>query len=235
MIRIAVCDDDPAAIENIETCLDQISEYSFDYDVFFDGAELLKYLQHSHTEYDIYMLDIEMKHMDGLTFAKELRLFDARALIIFITGYSKYVYDVFKVFTFDFILKPIKFSDVSKVIDKAFSYLKIAKNIFTFSYRKNSFSLSCDKILFIDKIGRKAYIHTIEKTYQCNMTIEEIWKQLDPHFFVSARSSCIVNLAYITEVIKDEIILKNDIRLFAGRSYKQNLKLKHLDFLRRQL
>lgn len=38
---------------------------------------------------------------------------DPHALIVFITGYSKYVYDVFEVFTFNFILKPIQFERMS--------------------------------------------------------------------------------------------------------------------------
>lgn len=67
------------------------------------------------------------------------------------------------------------------------------------------------------------------------MTIDEIWQQLNQQFFVSARASCIVNLAYITEIIKDEVILRNGTKLFAGREYKQNLKLKHLNFIRSQL
>ena len=235
MIRIAICDDDSGVIETFESYLDKLKDFSFEYDVFFDGYELEQYLLRSGQEYDLYLLDIEMKTMDGLTFARHLRNSDSHALIVFITGYSKYVYDVFEVFTFDFILKPIQFERMKKVLTKAFLYLKDAQNVFTFSYRKNSFSLSCDKIFYIDKIGRKAYIHTAEKTYQCNMTIDEIWQQLNQQFFVSTRASCIVNLAYITQIIKDEVILRNGTKLFAGREYKQNLKLKHLNFIRSQL
>ena len=104
MIRIAICDDDSGVIETFESYLDKLKDFSFEYDVFFDGYELEQYLLRSGQEYDLYLLDIEMKTMDGLTFARHLRNSDSHALIVFITGYSKYVYDVFEVFTFDFIL-----------------------------------------------------------------------------------------------------------------------------------
>lgn len=235
MLHLAICDDDSAIIEKLESYLELITEPVFDYDVFFDGNELEEYRLRTGQKYDIYFLDIEMRDMDGLTFAKCLRSTDTQALIIFITGYDKYVYDVFEVFTFDFILKPIVFERLKKVLDNAFGYLRIAKISFNFSYRKNSFSLSSDQIMYIDKRGRKAYIHTIDKVYQCNMTMEEVWKQLDKHFFASIRSSCIVNLSYVTEIVKDELLLKDGQRLYVARNYKQQVKLKHLHFVRRQL
>lgn len=235
MISIAVCDDDPLIIEKFESYLEQISDPPIEYDVFFDGNELEDYRNQTGQEYDIYFLDIEMQHMDGLTFAKRLRTIDSRALIIFITGYSKYVYDVFEVFTFDFILKPVNFDRIKKTMGKAFAYLHAAKTTFTFCYRKNSFSLPCDRIVYIDKSGRKAFIHTTDKTYQCNMTMDEVWPQLDSRFFTAIRSSSIVNLSYVMEIVRDEVSLKDGSRLFIGRDYRQQAKLKHLQFVRSRL
>ena len=52
--------------------------------------------------YDIYILDIEMQGMNGLELAKTIRTNEPNALIIFLTSYSEYVFDVFEVITFDF-------------------------------------------------------------------------------------------------------------------------------------
>ena len=125
LLRLAICDDDPDTVEKIESFLERLQDPLLEYDVFFDGYELEDYQLKTSQEYDIYLLDIEMERMDGLTFAKRLRDVDSRALIIFITGFSKYVYDVFEVFTFDFILKPVDFERLKHTMDKAFSYLKL--------------------------------------------------------------------------------------------------------------
>lgn len=45
--------------------------------------------------YDIYILDIEMQGMNGLELAKTIRTNEPNALIIFLTSYSEYVFDVF--------------------------------------------------------------------------------------------------------------------------------------------
>lgn len=235
MFHIAICDDDPLLIEKLEIYIEKLKNTSFDYDVFFDGTELCDYLKNCPYCYDIFFLDIEMKQLDGLTLARHLRQNNLNSLFIFLTSYSKYVFDVFDVFAFNFIVKPINFNTFSSVINKALHYLKTVTRRFSFSYRKNSFSIPFDQILYIEKSGRKAFIHTLAQVYQCNMTLDEIWKQLDPDFFASTHMSCIVNLACITTIVRDELTLNNGNTLFIGRNYRKKIKLKHLDFMRRQL
>ena len=53
------------------------------------------------------------------------------------------------------------------------------KRDFVFQFRKNQFRISCDDIVYFEKKGRQAVIHTISENFKANMTTEEIWKQLD--------------------------------------------------------
>lgn len=235
MFHIAICDDDPLFIEKLESYLDKLQNNDCDYDVFFDALELSKYLKSCSYQYDVYFLDIEMKQLDGLTLAKNLRKKDLNPLIIFLTSYPKYVFDVFDVFAFDFIIKPVTINQFEKVLNKVRTYLAAVKKRFTFSYRKNTFSIPLEQILYIEKSGRKAFIHTKEETYQCNMTLDDIWKQLDYSLFVSIHISCIVNLSYVSTIVRDELTLTNGSKLFIGRNYCQKTKLKHLNFIRSQL
>ena len=45
-------------------------------------------------KYGIDIFDIEMPEMNGLQLAKEIRKIDAKALFVFLTGYTQYVMDV---------------------------------------------------------------------------------------------------------------------------------------------
>ena len=231
-MKIAICDDSPEAIEKVETELEKMSHKIFDYDVFFNGEELLAYAEKHGIKYNLYILDIEMEVMDGLQLAKRIRKIDSRALIVFLTSYSSYVYDVFEVVTFDFILKPISYEKLEVVIDKAKSYLQLTKQNFIFSYRQNQYIISCDEIIYIEKKGRQAMIYTEDENYHCNMTLLDIWNQLDQSVFTHVHSSIIVNLEYIREITKDDLYLKNGTNLFVSRTYKQELKEKHLYYLR---
>ena len=99
MLKIAVFDDGWTDIETLEKALDQFDQYPVDYDVFFSAEELLKYRNEHEENYNMYIFDIEMPGMSGLELAKEIRKEDAKALFVFLTGYTSYVMDVFEVVT----------------------------------------------------------------------------------------------------------------------------------------
>ena len=73
MLNLAICDNEPAIIEELEEYLDKISDISFDYEVFFSAEELYSYKKKQELDFDVYILDIEMGEMSGLELAKKLR------------------------------------------------------------------------------------------------------------------------------------------------------------------
>ena len=48
----------------------------------------------------------------------------------------------------------------SSVLLKAMQYLHMIKRDFVFQFRKNQFRISCDDIVYFEKKGRQAVIHT---------------------------------------------------------------------------
>ena len=231
-MNIAICDDSPADIEKVESILIRMRNRTIKYDVFFSGRELLTYKENHGIKYNLYILDIEMKGMDGLSLAKKIRKNDSRALIVFLTSFSSYVYDVFEVVTFDFIIKPITYEKMKIVINKVANYLQLTKQNFMFSYRQNQYTVSCDEIIYIEKKGRQAFIHTESGCYKGNMTIAELWLQLDEAVFTHIHKSIITNLEYIKDINKDEVCLKNGELLYISRVHKQELKEKHLSYIK---
>lgn len=92
----------------------EITEYANAGDYFSSGVE-----------YDILFLDIELdghgQGMDGMGMARQIRgMEDARQpVIIFVTGYEKYVYDAFDVGAFQYLLKPVDERKFAKVFERA--------------------------------------------------------------------------------------------------------------------
>jgi DNA-binding LytR/AlgR family response regulator len=235
MINLAICDDSAADIEKLERLLEDLTNKAIEYDVFFGGEELLEYKKQHEMNYQLYILDIEMSNMNGLNIAKKIRETDMKALIVFLTSFSSYVYYVFDVVTFDFIQKPITYKKLNHVLNKAINYLQITRRNFVFNYKRHQCCLNCDDILYFEKKGRQAYIYTINKEYVCNMTVEKIWEQLDTHIFAHIHNSFIVNLEYIKAIRRDELYLKNGNMLYISRNHKQELKEKHLLYIREKL
>ena len=106
MIRTAICDDEPqiradlAALIRAQPFSCEIVEYASASDCLADGGEV-----------DLLFLDVELDAagMDGMALAARLRerYSDVRPVIIFVTGYERYVFDAFDVGAFQYLLKPV--------------------------------------------------------------------------------------------------------------------------------
>lgn len=51
MLKIAICDDSKADVEQLEAALGTLSDYQVDYDVYFSAVNLLEYVSHHRENY----------------------------------------------------------------------------------------------------------------------------------------------------------------------------------------
>ena len=230
-MRIAVCDDNPKELERIKGCFCRIQGYDLVCSYFDSTSTVMEILKTENSPYDLYILDIEMPGMNGLKLAKSIREKDSRALFVFLTSYTRYMKDVFDVVTFDFIEKPISDEKLLQILERAATYLNITSQHFSFGYRASRYSLKYDRILYIEKKGRQALIHTFEDVYKTNMTLEEIWKQLNPKSFVHIHSSYIINLYNLDRKDNEIAIKRNGEKLHITKGYRRELAMRHYEFV----
>lgn len=230
-MRIAVCDDNPKELERIKGCFCRIQGYDLVCSYFDSTSTVMEILKTENSPYDLYILDIEMPGMNGLKLAKSIREKDSRALFVFLTSYTRYMKDVFDVVTFDFIEKPISHEKLLQILERAATYLNITSQHFSFGYRASRYSLKYDRILYIEKKGRQALIHTFEDVYKTNMTLEEIWKQLNPKSFVHIHSSYIINLYNLDRKDNEIAIMRNGEKLHITKGYRRELAMRHYEFV----
>lgn len=230
-MRIAVCDDNPKELERIKGCFCRIQGYDLVCSYFDSTSTVMEILKTENSPYDLYILDIEMPGMNGLKLAKSIREKDSRALSVFLTSYTRYMKDVFDVVTFDFIEKPISDEKLLQILERAATYLNITSQHFSFGYRASRYSLKYDRILYIEKKGRQALIHTFEDVYKTNMTLEEIWKQLNPKSFVHIHSSYIINLYNLDRKDNEIAIMRNGEKLHITKGYRRELAMRHYEFV----
>jgi len=77
---------------------------------------------------DIAFLDIQMWGKNGLEVAKELKEFNPKINIIFVTAYSKYATEAFELHPSGYILKPVTNEAVKREIDNLRHPVNLKKN-----------------------------------------------------------------------------------------------------------
>lgn len=119
--HIAICDDNPADSGYLSKLLDI---WSLRQDIqlkmeTFTSAEAFLFRYAENKYFDIILLDIEMKGMDGVTLAKQVRRENEALQIIFITGYSDYIAEGYEVAALHYLMKPVKEDKFFSVMDRA--------------------------------------------------------------------------------------------------------------------
>lgn len=215
MLNIAICDDDQRIIDRIEKFINVFvleNEFNCRLHKFSDGKELLD----SSQQFDLIFLDIEMETLNGLETAQKIRGFDKQVYIVYITGYTDYWRNAYKVHAFDFIPKPFNSSDIQTVLN---DFLTVStecdmKNI-KLKTEKGEIIENSNKIYyFIIKDKRKVEACAAYRDYIIKETLSEIYDKLDKEQFFMSHKSCIVNMRYVESIRRnDGIIMRNGVWL----------------------
>lgn len=223
MIRIAICDDE----KNIRAYLRTLVRKQDSESEITEYASADEYLS-GGMEHDLLFLDIEMKGaasgMDGMSMAKQLRgmKLDRQPVIIFVTGYEKYVYDAFDVDAFQYLLKPIneqKFAEVFiRAAGQILSEAEQKKKTLIIQCGSESRVIPLDSIYYLESRNHKVLLYLKEGELEYYAKIGDLEEELAGQFYRIHRGY-LVNLAYVEGYDKTEVTLANGDRLPLSKKY----------------
>ena len=214
MLKIYVCEDIEVqrdkmqqVIENIVLMEDLDMELSC---VSGDPHVILEKVKETE-EVGIYFLDIDLgADMTGLTLAQEIRKYDPRGFIIFVTTHSEmsYMTFIYKLEALDFILKDDSEElgrRVYECILKANQRLESVNNKvqanFSVKVNEKVFTVDYDEILFFETSVNvhKIILHCKNRQMEFLGKIKDIEKAVDERFYRCHRSF-LVNKDNIKEI-----------------------------------
>lgn len=107
MLNLVICDDERTLRNDLRKVLEtelELCGETFKIAEFDCGESLVRALNDS--VFDIIFLDIEMKDLDGVATAREIRKRTSAPEIIFVTSYPDFVFQGYEVQALNYILKP---------------------------------------------------------------------------------------------------------------------------------
>lgn len=176
MIRVAIVEDEADYRNVLEEYLrkygKEISE-SFHITTFSDGLEIASDYQ---PDYDIIFMDIQMKHMNGMKAAEEIRKLDEDVSFIFITTTVEYAVQGYLVDALGYVLKPVPYLAFSQILNKAIRKIKQNQEqvYLTVALEDGKKRIAVDSIFYIERQGHYILLHTEGGDFQTTGPLKKV-------------------------------------------------------------
>lgn len=212
MIRIALVEDDKVYRQELVQYLHRYEEESgekFNITVFTDGDEIV---EDYACDFDIILMDIVMKYLNGMDAAERIREQDSEVVIIFITNTPQYAMKGYTVDALDYVLKPVSYFSFSQRIDRALARMKRRKkNYISISYKAGVKKLDVSRITYVEVRDHDLIFHTPEKEYLSKGSLTDMEQTLEQFHFFRCNKCYLVNLEYVEGVQNNDILVAGDL------------------------
>ena len=117
-MNVICVDDERLLAEHVAKLCRELPDVEEAYP-FSQPARALEWLENHPA--DLALLDIDMPGMDGMEFAARIKEEHPKTAIIFLTGYSRYAVDAFRLRVSGYLLKPVDPGQLAEEVEYAFA------------------------------------------------------------------------------------------------------------------
>lgn len=218
-LNIAIVDDDLTFRKSIATSVRQWAE-RLDIDVTtseYSSAESFLFAYEDKKGYDLLLLDIEMKDINGIELAKRIRCEDETIQIVFITGYPDYMCFGYDVSALHYLIKPISNEKLFEVLDRALKNARKNSKRVIFSTADGEKPVLLESILYAESYSHSMHVITTDGSFDIRATVSSLLKMLGDGF-INTHRSYIVNLSHIVLISKNDVILDTGKKIPVSRN-----------------
>ena len=237
MIRIAICDDEApiraylTSLIRAQDCPCEVVEYASAGDCLADNRGI-----------DLLFLDVELNATgpDGMALARQIREGNpaVQPVIIFVTGYERYVFDAFDVGAFQYLLKPVDEEKFAQVFARAVERIEAGRvqpqlsHALTLQSAGTSRTVPLDSIYYIESSNHKVVLRLKDGEFSCYAKIRDLEAELGDQF-CRVHKGYLVNLAYVEGYSKTELMLTNGEKLLISKYKYPDFVKAYLRFVKR--
>jgi len=238
MIYIAMCDDMKHSLDLNKKLMDQFlrTHNKLAHIEVYRSSEMLTHDIIEGKEYDLYILDIEMPGVDGLSLANTIRAHCKNALIIFISSYENYAIQSMEYEVFRYIPKNQVEAQLDSILQKAFKKIEDQQNqAYIIKTVTRYERIMYQDILWLSKDAKNTMIHTkMGETFE-RKSLKEIADELTSTAFCYIDRNCIVNLMNVSKIIGYDVYMVNGTILQISKKRITELKAQLNQYLGSQI
>jgi len=240
---VAICDDEKKISADVESYLMDIlniRKINYEIDVYFSGEELCAKMENGAI-YNLIFLDIEFAQnaINGVDVGRLIREAhnNNMAAIVYISWKMQYSMQLFAVRPLDFLIKPLDYAKIEKVINTYLSISEFWAKDFTYRVGRDIFKVQVKDIVYIQNAKRKLIMHLADgRKEEFYGTLKDIFhQQLQQFNFLYIHTSYVVNYDYIAAMSYDKLTLTVDaITLPISQRKRSEIRQAYCEILERK-
>ena len=236
MLDVVICDDD----ENSAKLLEQeTGEFYREQGIscrikVYCSGKMLLYDSEEGARFDLVLLDIELEDANGLEVAEKLKkLMDP--LIIFVTAYSRYVYDAFKLQPFRYIPKPQLKERLREALFSAARRIQESRSCQLILKTGQALErIIVNRIVCAEREGNYVVIYSDDgQVYRTRGSLKQFLEELrqtgSSESFVLV-GQCICSLSKVEKIEGNTVYLNTGKQLYIAKGKVRELKEAVLDY-----
>lgn len=202
MLKAIIVDDEAPARSELKYLLDELAQTEIVAEAASVREAIEKLKEHPC---DVIFLDINMPEATGLQLADALQRLKFPPAVVFVTAYSEYALDAFKVNAIDYLVKPVETDRLSQAVARVREHVSLhakAQRAERIPVEKGGkkILIGIDKIRYVMARDDYAYLQTDADRYFSTVSLAQLEKRLDGHGFFRVHRGYLVNLSLVEEI-----------------------------------
>ena len=255
-MKVLIIEDETTASENLMAMLKEIDPSIEVVHVLESVQQTVRWLR-ANAAPDLMFMDIHLSDGSAFTLFDQM---DVETPIVFTTAYDEYALDAFAVNSIDYLLKPIKTSELTRALEKfrrwgkadVIAYLEQMmklrpgqtgghdyKQSLLIPHRDKLLPVSLDDVACIYSTDRKTQVYLKNKrVMDYNRSLDSIIGSLDPAHFFRANKQYIVARDCVKEIViwfDSRLLLKLPVELPEPLFVSKNKAAEFKNWLTREV
>ena len=220
-MHIAIVEDDGSVQQQLSAYIEKYYEkdpHGYKLSVFSDGDEIL---ENYSADYDLILLDIQMKRLNGMDTAIKIRELDRDVYLVFVTNLANYAIRGYSVQAFDFVLKPVNYMMLKQLLQRVEKLVSARQQRYvTLPTDMGLTRIDVSQIFYVETEAHFLIIRTDQGEYRIRDTMKNMETMLARHSFYRCNNCYLVNLKHVERVDGSSIIVHGEELSVSRPRYK---------------
>lgn len=231
MYKIAICDDESLIAKYNEDVVKKIlnkNNIPHEIDVYNNMNDLIHEFKKDKNKYSLLLLDILLGEDNGIDLSRKLRKMGVKASIIFVTSSVEFAIDGYDVEAIKYIIKPINSSDLESVILKDY---RNRQQFCLLKVKSEKVAIRLSDIYYIESMNKDFVIHYKDSKNIYPGKLSYIKEKVGEVDFVQVHRCYLINLRYVNEIKRNEVVLKNNEVVPLSKSRYKETQMQFMEWI----